>query len=310
MTLFIHLSHPIRGSAAGGQVALCPAQGASLTEAVSAPRGTPKTSSPATSPPILQAGAGFFFYFNEHDFWSQGCQAIPSTPPSLPLGIYIAPSGAERRAGGPGGRKSSSSTMSSSQPGTCPCQGAAGRPAILYALLSPSLRARPSVPPARSHCLCRQHRPVRLCAPHRTCREALDVLARTVGFLRNLPAFCQLPPQDQQRLLRGCWGPLFLLGLAQDTVTFEVAEAPVPSILKKILLEEPSSSTSGGQLPDRPQPSLAAVQWLRGCLESFWSLELGPKEYAFLKETILFNPGELPDTPGWGPSQGRHLLRA
>ena len=37
--------------------------------------------------------------------------------------------------------------MSSSQPGTCPCQGAAGRPAILYALLSPSLRARPSVPP-------------------------------------------------------------------------------------------------------------------------------------------------------------------
>ncbi|XP_006739613.1 nuclear receptor subfamily 0 group B member 2 [Leptonychotes weddellii] len=184
--------------------------------------------------------------------------------------------------------------MSSSQPGTCPCQGAAGRPAILYALLSPSLRARPAVPPAPSRCLCRQHRPVRLCAPHRTCREALDVLARTVGFLRNLPSFCQLPPQDQQRLLRGCWGPLFLLGLAQDTVTFEVAEAPAPSILKKILLEEPSSRVRGGQLPDRPQPSLAAVQWLQCCLESFWSLELGPKEYAYLKETILFNP----DVPG------------
>ncbi|XP_007078230.2 nuclear receptor subfamily 0 group B member 2 [Panthera tigris] len=181
--------------------------------------------------------------------------------------------------------------MSSSQPGTCSCRGAAGRPAILYALLSPSLRARPSVPPARSHCLCRQHRPVRLCAPHRTCREALDVLARTVVFLRNLPSFCQLPPQDQQRLLRGCWGPLFLLGLAQDTVTFEVAEAPVPSILKKILLEEPSSSSGSGQLPGRPQPSLAAVQWLQCCLESFWSLQLGPKEYAYLKETILFNPG-------------------
>lgn len=187
--------------------------------------------------------------------------------------------------------------MNSSQPGTCPCRGAAGRPAILYALLSPSLRARPSVPPSRSRCLCRQHRPVQLRAPHRTCQEALNVLAKTVVFLRNLPSFCQLLPQDQRLLLRGCWGPLFLLGLAQDTVTFEVAEAPASSILKKILLEEPSSA-GRDQLPDRPQPSLAAVQWLQCCLESFWSLELGPKEYAYLKGTILFNPGELPDTPG------------
>lgn len=191
--------------------------------------------------------------------------------------------------------------MNSSQSGGCPCQGSAGRPAILYALLSPSLRARPIAPASRSHCLCQQHRPVRLSAPQRTCREALDVLAKTVAFLRNLPSFCHLPHEDQRRLLGVCWGPLFLLGLAQDTVTFEVAEAPVPSILKKILLEEPSSGTQGTQLPDRPQPSLAAVQWLQRCLESFWSLELGPKEYAYLKGTILFNPGELPDTPGWGP---------
>lgn len=149
-------------------------------------------------------------------------------------------------------------------------------------------------PASRSHCLCQQHRPVRLCAPHRTCREALDVLAKTVAFLRNLPSFCLLPHEDQRRLLEGCWGPLFLLGLAQDTVTFEVAEAPVPSILKKILLEEPNSGAQGAQPPDPPQPSLAAVQWLQHCLESFWSLELGPKEYAYLKGTILFNP----DVPG------------
>lgn len=129
----------------------------------------------------------------------------------------------------------------------------------------------------------------------------MDVLAKTVAFLRNLPSFCHLPHEDQRRLLEGCWGPLFLLGLAQDTVTFEVAEAPVPSILKMILLEEPSSGARGVQPPERPQPSLAAVQWLRRCLESFWSLELGPTEYAYLKGTILFNPGELPDTPGWWP---------
>ncbi|XP_004592265.2 nuclear receptor subfamily 0 group B member 2 [Ochotona princeps] len=181
--------------------------------------------------------------------------------------------------------------MSSSQPGACPCQTAAGRPAILYALLSPGFRARPSVPPSRNHCLCREHRPVRLRTPHRTCQQALDILAKMVAFLRNLPSFCQLPPEDQRQLLRSSWGPLFLLGLAQDTVTFEVIEAPVPSILKKILLEEPTCGTGRGQLPDRPQPSLAAVQWLQCCLESFCNLELGPKEYAYLKGIILFNPG-------------------
>lgn len=184
--------------------------------------------------------------------------------------------------------------MSSGQSGVCPCQGSAGRPTILYALLSPSPRTRPVAPASHSHCLCQQQRPVRLCAPHRTCREALDVLAKTVAFLRNLPSFCHLPHEDQRRLLECCWGPLFLLGLAQDAVTFEVAEAPVPSILKKILLEEASSGTQGAQPSDRPQPSLAAVQWLQRCLESFWSLELGPKEYAYLKGTILFNP----DVPG------------
>lgn len=191
--------------------------------------------------------------------------------------------------------------MSSSQSGVCPCQGSVGRPTILYALLSPSPRPRPIAPASRSHCLCQQHRPVRLCAPHRTCREALDVLAKTAAFLRNLPSFCHLPHEDQRRLLEGCWGPLFLLGLAQDTVTFEVAEAPVPSILKKILLEEASNGAQDTQPPDWPQPSLAAVQWLQRCLESFWSLELGPKEYAYLKGTILFNPGEIPDTRGWLP---------
>lgn len=267
----------------------------SLTKAISGPREASKAPSPGTSPQVLPGSVCFFFFFSMNitsGVKVVGCSLL------LPTGDINSTHSAEHRAGELEGRRIRSLTMSSSQPDTCPCQGTAGRPAILYALLNPSLRARPSAPQARSHCLCRQHRPVQLCAPHRTCQEALDVLAKTVVFLRNLPSFCLLHQQDQRQLLRGGWGPLFLMGLAQDTVTFEVAEAPVPSILKKILLEEPSSSAGSGQLPDRPQPSLAAVQWLQCCLESFWSLELGPKEYAYLKGTILFNPGELLVTPG------------
>ncbi|XP_004679455.2 PREDICTED: nuclear receptor subfamily 0 group B member 2 [Condylura cristata] len=226
--------------------------------------------------------------------------------PPPPIGDINSTHSAELRAREQelGGRRSRYSVMSSDPPEACPCRGASGGPAILYALLSPSLRARPPAPPARSHCLCKQHRPVQLCTPHRTCREALDVLTKMVVFLRNLPSFCQLPAQDQQRLLRGCWSPLFLLGLAQDTVTFEVAEAPVPSILKKILLEKPNSSAGGARPQGQPQPSLAAVRWLQCCLESFWSLGLSPKEYAHLRETILFNP----DVPGLHVSSHiRHL---
>ncbi|XP_044527310.1 LOW QUALITY PROTEIN: nuclear receptor subfamily 0 group B member 2 [Gracilinanus agilis] len=165
----------------------------------------------------------------------------------------------------------------------CECQGGESQHAILYSLLS-----RSRGPSPHAHCLCARSRTVCLRAPQHTCLAAAGVLAKTVAFLRNLPSFGLLPPGDQRLLLANCWAPLFLLGLAQDSVTFEVTEMPAPSMLKKILLEERSPE------PQRPQPTLAGVHRLQCCLHTFWSMDLSPKEYAYLRGAILFNP----DTPG------------
>ncbi|NXH94066.1 NR0B2 protein, partial [Pachycephala philippinensis] len=168
----------------------------------------------------------------------------------------------------------------------CQCHGKDKHPAILYTLLSQNL------PPgrARRRCLCRQRRTVCLRTPHVTCQAASDVLLKTINFVKNVAAFHLLPREDRLLLLDSCWVPLFLLGLVQEMVTFEVMEAPAPSMLKKILL----SGRSKGREPEGTQPTLAAVQQLQWCLHSFWRLDLSPNEYTYLRGAILFNP----DIPG------------
>ncbi|KAM9213211.1 nuclear receptor subfamily 0 group B member 2 [Leptosomus discolor] len=173
----------------------------------------------------------------------------------------------------------------------CRCHGEDQRTAILYTLLSQNLHpSRGGRSPAHQRCLCHQRRTVCLRTPHVTCQAASDVLVKTISFLKNLPSFHLLPREDQLLLLESCWGPLFLLGLVQEMVTFEVMETPAPSMLKKILLD----GQSEWQEPERAQPTLAAVQRLQCCLHTFWSLDLSPKEYAYLKGAVLFNP----DVPG------------
>ncbi|XP_025953892.2 nuclear receptor subfamily 0 group B member 2 [Dromaius novaehollandiae] len=173
----------------------------------------------------------------------------------------------------------------------CQCHSEDNRTAILYTLLSQNLNhSRVSCGPAHQRCLCHQRRTVCLRTPHVTCQAASDVLVKTVSFMKNLPSFQLLPREDQLLLLDSCWVPLFLLGLVQEMVTFEVMETPAPSMLKKILLDGQSKQ----QEPERMQPTLAAVQRLQCCLNTFWSLDLSPKEYAYLKGAILFNP----DVPG------------
>lgn len=167
----------------------------------------------------------------------------------------------------------------------CQCHGKDKQPAILYSLLSQERR-----PGGARQCLCRQRRAVCLRTPHLTCQAASDVLVKTINFMKNVAAFRLLPREDQLLLLHSCWVPLFLLGLVQEMVTFEVMEAPAPSMLKKILL----SGQSKGQEPEGTQPTLAAVQRLQWCLNSFWRLDLSPNEYTYLRGAILFNP----DIPG------------
>ncbi|KAM6909872.1 nuclear receptor subfamily 0 group B member 2a [Xenentodon cancila] len=161
---------------------------------------------------------------------------------------------------------------------------------ILYNILSQMDSSRPSqdhfdyssVP---HRCNCEVRRTLCLKRPSEICKEASAVLVKTVHFMKNLPAFNQLPPSDQFALLKSCWAPLFILGLAQEHVEFEVIDVPADSMLKKILLNRQESPEL-----EREQPTMAGVSKLKSCLKKFWSLDLSPKEYAYLKGTTIFNP--------------------
>ncbi|KAI5622904.1 nuclear receptor subfamily 0 group B member 2, partial [Silurus asotus] len=172
----------------------------------------------------------------------------------------------------------------------CECRYSerSGAHAILFHILTGDAEATELNYPPSGHCHCDTHRTVRL-RSRDTCMAAANILVKTVRFVASLPAFQQLPPEDQLTLLQHCWHQLFILGLAQEHVSFEVEQEPVSSMLRKILLNRENEHRE-----NREEPTLSAVQNLKACLRKLWSLDLSPKEYAYLKGTIIFNP----DVPG------------
>ncbi|XP_075454073.1 nuclear receptor subfamily 0 group B member 2-like [Ascaphus truei] len=138
-------------------------------------------------------------------------------------------------------------------------------------------------------CPCEDNRKVSLKTPEVTCRNASEVLLKTVAFIKNLPSFYQLPHEDQILLIRMCWAPLFVMGLAQERVDFELQELSAPSLLKKILLNQPASAGDASLRSDAGVP-LPDVQKIQTFLRRFWNLDICTKEYAYLKGMVLFNP--------------------
>lgn len=177
----------------------------------------------------------------------------------------------------------------------CHCSEVRERPhAILFNILN---RKNSSVPgddrwsySSTHNCHCKQQKLVCLRNPEITCQAASAVLLKTIHFMKSLPSFQHLPVRDQLLLLRSCWVPLFVLGLTQERIAFEVMDMPTASILRKILLNDQKRDN---RETDESPPTLAAVHNLKTCLNRFWSLDLTPKEYAYLKGTILFNPGTV-----------------
>ncbi|XP_001362242.1 nuclear receptor subfamily 0 group B member 1 [Monodelphis domestica] len=158
-------------------------------------------------------------------------------------------------------------------------------------------------------CSCGSQRRVALKSPQVACKAASAVLVKTLRFVKNVPCFQELPLDEQLVLVRSCWAPLLVLGLAQDRVHFETVETSEPSMLQRILTtrrrdpedRDPQPSLSPPTFPEPltltdslQPPSAAQVQAIKGFLTKCWSLDISTKEYAYLKGTVLFNP----DLPG------------
>uniref|UniRef100_A0A4W4EYC9 NR LBD domain-containing protein n=1 Tax=Electrophorus electricus TaxID=8005 RepID=A0A4W4EYC9_ELEEL len=138
------------------------------------------------------------------------------------------------------------------------------------------------------NCHCEQRKLVCLRNSASTCQAASEVLVKTIHFMKSLPSFHHLPCIDQLLLLQSCWAPLFVLGLAQEHMVFEVTDIPTASILRNLLLNH-QKRTNEQETDDSPT-TLQAVHNLNSCLNKLWSLDLTAKEYAYLKGAILFNP--------------------
>ncbi|XP_072118397.1 nuclear receptor subfamily 0 group B member 1 [Mobula birostris] len=189
--------------------------------------------------------------------------------------------------------------MSSARARVCQCKNSRGLSSILYKLLKnegqelPQGHLPPTAPSAVAAkvCACSARRRVELKCPHITCAEASAVLAKTLTFIKNVPCFQALPSADQLTLVRRGWAPLLVLGLAQDKVDFETVETSEASILHMILTNGPANSHK--ESGENHSPSAAEIQTIKRFLMKCWSLDISPKEYAYLKGTLLFNP-ELP----------------
>ncbi|XP_066401995.1 nuclear receptor subfamily 0 group B member 2-like [Molothrus aeneus] len=141
---------------------------------------------------------------------------------------------------------------------------------------------------ARRKCCPYLDRRVVLRTPEATCRRASEVLLKTSTFIRNLPSFYHMPWEDQFVLIQQNWAPLFVLGMAQEGVDFDLREVPATSLLKKILLNQ--SSTAMNELGSSSAgASFTEVQKMKNLLWKFWDLDISAKEYAYLKGIILFN---------------------
>uniref|UniRef100_A0A8C0ECI6 NR LBD domain-containing protein n=1 Tax=Bubo bubo TaxID=30461 RepID=A0A8C0ECI6_BUBBB len=108
--------------------------------------------------------------------------------------------------------------------------------------------------------------------------------------LKTPEATCRRASEDQLVLIQQNWAPLFVLGMAQEGVDFDLREIAAPSLLKKILLNQ--SWTASNKLGSSSLgASLAEVQKMKNLLWKFWDLDISVKEYAYLKGIILFNSG-------------------
>ncbi|XP_041076935.1 nuclear receptor subfamily 0 group B member 2-like [Polyodon spathula] len=159
--------------------------------------------------------------------------------------------------------------------GRCSCQGQEKcSTSILYQLLNPG-------------CQCGAAEERALLSLRATSKAASEVLLKTVEFVKNLPSFLALPPQDQDKLLQAGWASLFLLGLAQEKVDFHLA-SPRKSILLGILTEkQQQQGDPGGQYREKLGK---AREFLTQC----WSMDISTNEYVYLKGIVLFSPA-VPD---------------
>lgn len=133
------------------------------------------------------------------------------------------------------------------------------------------------------------------------CQQAAQLLLKTVDFVRNLPSTQRLCPHDRTTLFQHCWAELLVLMMTQYKFHFETEEIDFSFGVDNDGDQQTCHHCHGHTSENMLLRCLVALQGIPTqsdihMMECFFSkcelMGLDDKEYAYLKMTILFNPGE------------------
>eukprot|EP00095_Tigriopus_kingsejongensis_P001458 maker-scaffold288_size220435-snap-gene-0.8 protein:Tk01458 transcript:maker-scaffold288_size220435-snap-gene-0.8-mRNA-1 annotation:"hypothetical protein D910_01375" len=110
--------------------------------------------------------------------------------------------------------------------------------------------------------------------PENIYESAAKLLFMSVKWARSIPSFHQLVARDQNLLLEETWSQLFIIGLAQWSISFDEATLVKDSVC----------------LDDEKSHLLAKAQRLKDLVTKINTLRLDHTEYTCLKAIILFKP--------------------
>ena len=132
------------------------------------------------------------------------------------------------------------------------------------------------------------------------CQQAAQLLLKTVDFVRNLPSTQRLCPHDRTTLFQHCWAELLVLVMTQYKFHFETEEIDFSFGGEDGGDQQTCHHCHGQTSENMLLRCLVALQGIPTqsdihMMECFFSkcelMGLDDKEYAYLKMTILFNPG-------------------
>ena len=120
------------------------------------------------------------------------------------------------------------------------------------------------------------------------CESASRLLFHTVHWAKKISVFQKLSTSTQVSFLNSSWTDLFILGLAQyhDQLCLSSVVTAIASHLQNCVANESLSLSRTRQLVN-------TLNTIKEFVNKVTDLALEPEEFAFLRLTTLFGPGQL-----------------
>ena len=118
--------------------------------------------------------------------------------------------------------------------------------------------------------------------PEKIYESSVRILYTSVSWARSIPTFLELPFSDQALLLEECWSELFILCMIQCSVPMDLS-----------VLLTAAGAHAEKELSTNVPGSIQDLKTLQRIVQRFQNLAIDSTEFACLKATVLFKPGNM-----------------